>query len=191
MTTRTTLASILALTLACAPSMAQSEGSPGTPAGDQGNGRLSVGSKAPALSMDEIIKGKPVEGLNEGTAYVVEFWATWCPPCVASIPHLTKLQKKHKNIVVLGVAGSERGRLDEEPLEAFVKRQGSKMAYTVAVDGDLSMWKSWMAPAGQNSIPCAFIVDTKGVISWIGNPLAEEFDAEVAKVARAASCRRL
>ena len=39
MTTRTTLASILALTLACAPSMAQSEGSPGTPAGDQGNGR--------------------------------------------------------------------------------------------------------------------------------------------------------
>jgi len=79
MTTRTTLASILALTLACAPSMAQSDGSPGTPAGDQGNGRLSVGSKAPALSMDEIIKGKPVEGLNEGTAYVVEFWATWCP----------------------------------------------------------------------------------------------------------------
>jgi glycosyltransferase involved in cell wall biosynthesis len=108
MRTSTTLASILALTLACAPSMAQSEGSPGTPADDQGNGRLSVGSKAPALSMDEIIKGKPVEGLNEGTAYVVEFWATWCPPCVASIPHLTKLQKKHKNIVVMGVAGSER-----------------------------------------------------------------------------------
>jgi thiol-disulfide isomerase/thioredoxin len=182
MRTSTTLASILALTLACAPSMAQSEGSPGTPAGDQGNGRLAAGSKAPALSVDEFIKGKPVEGLNEGTAYVVEFWATWCPPCIKSIPHLTKLQKKHKNIVVLGVAGSERGGKD--PLEAFVKKQGSKMAYTVAYDADRSMAGTWMTPAGQNSIPCAFIVDTKGVISWIGNPLAEEFDAEVAKVAK-------
>jgi thiol-disulfide isomerase/thioredoxin len=182
MRTSTTLASILALTLACAPSMAQSEGSPGTPAGDQGNGRLAAGSKAPALSVDEFIKGKPVEGLSEGTAYVVEFWATWCPPCVKSIPHLTKLQKKHKNIVVLGVAGSERSGKD--PLEAFVKKQGSKMAYTVAYDADRSMASAWMQAAGQNGIPCAFIVDTKGMISWIGNPLAEEFDAEVAKVAK-------
>ena len=83
-----------------------------------------------------------VEGLNEGTAYVVEFWATWCPPCVASIPHLTKLQKKHKNIVVMGVAGSERA--GKEPLEAFVKKQGSKMAYTVAYDSDRSMSAAWM-----------------------------------------------
>jgi thiol-disulfide isomerase/thioredoxin len=206
MRTSTTLASILALTLACAPAAAQFGGGgmggfgggQGIPGVDHGvpDRRLTIGSAAPPLSVEDIITGKPIKGANEnmvphsrlglakGTAYVVEFWATWCPLCVKSIPHLTKLQKKHKNIVVLGVAGSERGHLDEEPLEAFVKRQGSKMAYTVAVDGDLSMWKSWMAPAGQNSIPCAFIVDTKGVISWIGNPLAEEFDAEVAKVAK-------
>ncbi len=182
MTTRTAIVSLVALALACVPTMAQSEGSPGTPAGDTGSGRLAAGSKAPALSIDEVIKGKPIEGLQEGTAYVVEFWATWCPPCVASIPHLTKLQKKHKNIVVLGVAGSERS--GKEPLEAFVKKQGSKMAYTVAYDSDRSMSAAWMQPAGQNGIPCAFIVDTKGMISWIGNPHAKDFDAEVAKVAK-------
>ena len=182
MTTRTAIVSLVALALACVPTMAQSEGSPGTPAGDTGSGRLAVGSKAPALSVDEIIKGKPVDGLQEGTAYVVEFWATWCGPCIKSIPHLTKLQKKHKNIVVLGVAGSERS--GKEPLEAFVKKQGSKMAYTVAYDSDRSMSAAWMMPAGQNGIPCAFIVDTKGMISWIGNPHDKAFDAEVAKVAK-------
>ena len=182
MTTRTSIVSLVALALACVPTMAQSEGSPGTPAGDTGSGRLAAGSKAPALSVDEIIKGKPVEGLQEGTAYVVEFWATWCPPCVASIPHLTKLQKKHKNIVVMGVAGSERA--GKEPLEAFVKKQGSKMAYTVAYDSDRSMSAAWMSAAGQNGIPCAFVVDTKGMISWIGNPHDKAFDAEVAKVAK-------
>jgi len=182
MTTRTALVSLVALAFACVPTMAQSEGSPGTPAGDAGGGRLVAGSKAPPLSVDETIKGKPVEGLQEGTAYVVEFWATWCPPCVASIPRLTKLQKKHKNIVVLGVAGSERSGKD--PLEAFVKKQGSKMAYTVAYDSDRSMSAAWMTPAGQNGIPCAFIVDTKGMISWIGNPHDKAFDAEVAKVAK-------
>jgi len=182
MTNRTAIVSLVALALACVPTMAQSEGSPGTPAGDTGSGRLAAGSKAPALSVDETIKGKPVDGLQEGTAYVVEFWATWCPPCVTSIPHLTKLQKKHKNIVVLGVAGSERS--GKEPLEAFVKKQGSKMAYTVAYDSDRSMFAAWMTPAGQNGIPCAFIVDTKGMISWIGNPHDKAFDAEVAKVAK-------
>ena len=182
MTTRTAIVSLVSLALACVPAMAQSEGSPGTPAGDTGSGRLAAGSKAPALSVDEVIKGKPVEGLQEGTAYVVEFWATWCPPCVTSIPHLTKLQKKHKNIVIMGVAGAERA--GKEPLDAFIKKQGSKMAYTVAYDSDRSMWNAWMTPAGQNGIPCAFIVDTKGTISWIGNPHDKAFDAEVAKIAK-------
>jgi thiol-disulfide isomerase/thioredoxin len=162
--------------------MAQTLGGAGAPNGGADSGRLAAGSKAPALSVDEIIKGKPVEGLQEGTAYVVEFWATWCGPCIKGIPHLTKLQKKHKNIVVLGVAGSERS--GKEPLEAFVKKQGSKMAYTVAYDSDRSMSDAWMTPAGQNGIPCAFIVDTKGMISWIGNPHDKAFDAEVAKVAK-------
>jgi len=46
------------------------------------------------------------------------------------------------------------------------------------------MSAAWMTPAGQNGIPCAFIVDTKGMISWIGNPHDKAFDAEVAKVAK-------
>ncbi|MFN9853729.1 MAG: TlpA family protein disulfide reductase [Planctomycetota bacterium] len=85
---------------------------------------LTIGSDAPALDVEHWVQdgeGKfgKVTKFEKGKVYVVEFWATWCPPCIKSIPHLTKLQKKHKNIVVLGVAGSERGGKD--PLEAFVK----------------------------------------------------------------------
>jgi len=182
MTTRTAIVSLLVLAFTCAPTMAQTLGGAGAAEGGSDSGRLAVGSKAPELSVEEFLKGKPVEGLQEGTAYVVEFWATWCGPCIKSIPHLTKLQKKHKNIVIIGVAGAER--TGKEPLEAFIKKQGSKMAYTVAYDSDRSMSAAWMSAAGQNGIPCAFVVDTKGMISWIGNPHDKAFDAEVAKVAK-------
>lgn len=44
------------------------------------------------------------------------------------------------------------------------------MGYTVAIDGNKKMEQDWMAPAGQNGIPAAFIVDGEGTIAWIGHP---------------------
>ncbi|MFA6244559.1 MAG: TlpA disulfide reductase family protein, partial [Candidatus Hydrogenedentales bacterium] len=70
-----------------------------------------VGVPAPELTILEWAKGEPVT-LADGkgkTAYLVEFWATWCPPCRKSIPHLTELQKKYKDkgLVVIGVTAEE------------------------------------------------------------------------------------
>src|SRR5687768_5544401 len=137
---------------------------------------LTLGSKAPALSVEEWLKGSAVTAFQPGEIYVVEFWATWCPPCRTSIPHLTELQNKYtKNKVhILGIAGSERAKTPEEAREVlakFVEERGDTMAYAVAYDTDKSMSKDWMQPAKQGGIPTAFVVDGTGTIAWIGHPM--------------------
>ena len=58
----------------------------------------------------------------------------------------------------------------------FVKKMGDKMTYRVALDDKTSdkkgqMAKTWMEAAGREGIPSAFLVDTKGIIAWIGHPM--------------------
>lgn len=135
---------------------------------------LAPGMKAPSLKFSEWIKGTEVKAFKPGNVYVVEFWATWCGPCIEGMPHLSELQAKFKDkVTVIGVNAFERP--DEKDISAkvkkFVEGQGSKMAYTVARDtteGDMA--KNWMTAANQNGIPCAFIVDQKGEVVWIGHP---------------------
>lgn len=129
---------------------------------------LRVGDAAPKLSAERWVRGEPVKSFEKGKVYVVEFWATWCGPCVKSIPDMTSLQKKHKEVTVIGVAGSERD--DGTKLNAFVKDQGEKMAYRVAFDSDGSMSEAWMRAARQRGIPTAFVVDHENNVSWIGHP---------------------
>jgi thiol-disulfide isomerase/thioredoxin len=151
---------------------------------------LKVGSDAPKLEYTKWIKGTEVKAFEKGKVYVVEFWATWCPPCRESIPHLTELAKKYPGVTIIGMASSERNKDPKddkrlETLQAFVKDQGDAMNYAVAYDADRKMSASWMRPAGQNGIPCAFIVNGEGKIAWIGNPLNQAFESEIAKVAPA------
>ncbi len=146
---------------------------------------LIIGSKAPALSCEEWLKGSEVKSFTAGQIYVVEFWATWCPPCLTSIPHLSGLQKKYKDskLTVIGVAGAERGKKDADlrtPLVKFIEEKGDAMAYTVAWDSDRSMSKSWMEPAKQGGIPTSFVVDGTGTIAWIGHPM--EMDEPLAAI---------
>src|SRR5262249_37587197 len=96
---------VLALALVCS---ARAEG-------------LKLGDPAPKLDVKEFIKGDPVPSLEKGKVYVVEFWAPWCPPCRTSIPHLTELQKKHKDAVFIGVSIAERNQAGVKP---FVEQMG-------------------------------------------------------------------
>jgi len=136
---------------------------------------LKVGDNAPAIKVGTWVKGKPVTKFEDGNVYVMEFWATWCGPCIRGIPHLTELQKEYKNkgVTVVGTAiwqreDTQAGR--QSKVTGFVEGQGDKMNYTVAVDDDSSMSDSWMRPAGRNGIPSAFIVGKTGKIEWIGHP---------------------
>lgn len=156
---------------------------------------LAAGSAAPPLTVDAWVKGEPVKTFEPGKVYVVEFWATWCGPCVRNIPNLNALQKQHPELTVIGVAASERpkqkpaeggaaaddGRL--ATVQKFVESRGEGMNYRVAFDGDASMGRAWMLAARQRSIPWACIVDGTGTIAWMGHP--ELMDREVARVLKA------
>ena len=136
---------------------------------------LKVGDPAPRLQTGKWVQGDPVKNFEKGKAYIVEFWATWCPPCRATIPHLNEVYKKFKDkgLIVIGQNVSER---DDSLVAPFVKKMGDKMTYRVALDdktsdGNGKMSQTWMEAAGQDGIPTAFLVDTKGVIAWIGHPM--------------------
>jgi thiol-disulfide isomerase/thioredoxin len=152
-------------------------------------GKLAVGDPAPAISADTWVKGDAVSSFETGKVYVMEFWATWCPPCRESIPHLGRLQKKYRDdLVIIGMASSERqpgqgqpdNRLDE--LKKFVQKQGAKMDYRVAYDGQRAMSRAWMEPAGQQFIPTAFVVSGEGKVVWISTIGGENERREMDKV---------
>jgi thiol-disulfide isomerase/thioredoxin len=140
--------------------------------------KLDVGDQAPGLDIELWAKGDETT-LESGNVYVVEFWATWCTPCKKSIPHLTSLQKdyKDKGLTIIGIS-------DEEPdkVKSFANQMGSKMEYTVAADRRDGTKRAWLQAAGLTTIPSAFIVDRKGKIAWIGNPLDEDFDSTLKRV---------
>lgn len=145
-------------------------------------GTLKAGDPAPALKIGHWVKGNPVEignGRNE-SVFVVEFWATWCPPCRTSIPHLTEIQKKYRDdgVVVVGISTE-----DVAEVEPFVRKQNENMEYTVAVDVQGETTRAYMEAAGQKGIPCAFIVDRSGAIAWIGHPMDGEFEATLERLA--------
>jgi len=136
---------------------------------------LKVGDPAPKLQTGKWVQGEPVKDFQKGKAYIVEFWATWCPPCRASIPHLNETYNKFKDkgLIVIGQDCSEQ---NDALVAPFVKNMGDKMTYRVALDDKATnkqgqMSKTWMEAAGRDGIPSAFLVDTKGVIAWIGHPM--------------------
>lgn len=149
---------------------------------------LNLGDKAPPLKVATFLQGEPVTEFQKGKVYVVEFWATWCGPCIQSIPHINDLSKKYKDqgLTVIGVDILEN---DPPKVDAFLEKMKADMTYTVARDllaaddeGGRTgfMLLNWMQPAGLRGIPSAFIVDREGLIAWVGHPM--EMDEPLAQV---------
>jgi thiol-disulfide isomerase/thioredoxin len=156
--------------------------------------KMNIGSVAPAIDIEHWMstgdgKFQPFSEFEPGKIYVVEFWATWCGPCIASMPHLVELQKRFADQGVTIVSVSDESL---ETVEGFLKREVMQLggeeevlaegeakptyaeltsAYCLTTDPDASVKKDYFLAAGQNGIPCAFIVGKDGKIEWIGHPM--------------------
>ena len=135
-------------------------------------GELTVANPAPKLALAEVVHGEPIEGFEKGKIYVVEFWATWCRPCLAGMPHISKLADKYRDSVhFVGVTNEDADRVKsflEQPSQG--KTWADVITYSLATDDNDKTNLAYMAAAGQDGIPTAFIVGRDGVVEWIGYP---------------------
>src|SRR5262245_51976760 len=133
---------------------------------------LKVGDPAPPLKASKWLQGDEVRAFEPGKVYVVEFWATWCGPCIAFMPSLAELQAefKDKGLTCVGYTARDPDNT-EDKVTAFVKKRGPKLAYTFAYSEDRTSYDAWMIAAGRSAIPCSFVVDKKGRVAYVGNPM--------------------
>ena len=135
--------------------------------------KLGVGDPAPKLvKVAEWLNGDEVKGFDDKHVYVLEFWATWCGPCVAAMPHLSDLADEYKaqGLVVVGVTTKDEGNTQKK-VQEFAAKNKQKARYVLAYCDAEDTNKAFMDAAGQNGIPCSFVVGKDGKIAYIGHPM--------------------
>ena len=136
---------------------------------------LVIGDPAPMIAISKWINGEPVTEYAPERVYVIEFWATWCGPCLKSMPHIASLQEEYvDSVTVVGVTAEDDATVSE--FMANLAGQGDKtwrdvLTYRIATDDDGKTNKLFMEASGQAGIPCAFIVGKTRNIEWIGHPM--------------------
>jgi thiol-disulfide isomerase/thioredoxin len=134
--------------------------------------KLKVGDPAPPFHVSKWLQGKEVKSFEKGKVYVVEFWATWCGPCIVMMPHMSHLQQEYreKGVTFIGFTAKDPNNTAEK-VEQFVEKRGPKLKYTFAYADDRTTYDAWMKAADQNGIPCCFVVAKDSTIAYIGHPM--------------------
>ncbi len=121
---------------------------------------------APEIKITNWIKNTPADKTLTHKFIVLEFWATWCKPCLEYVPHLNELQKKYKqdNLLFLSISDEKEARiskiLEKINFETIVVTDTSKTTF--------ENYKS----LEYNDVmrPTTVLIDDKGKVKWVGYP---------------------
>jgi thiol-disulfide isomerase/thioredoxin len=122
--------------------------------------------KAPALHFKEWVGKKAVA--TDDKPIILEFWATWCAPCIDAVPHLNELARKFgEEVVFISLNSYDR----KDRVEKFMAK--THFETFVALDDSMKMAKE----LGVKLIPQTFLIDKNGFLRWRGTPgqLTEDF----------------
>jgi thiol-disulfide isomerase/thioredoxin len=147
-----------------------------------------IGKLAPDLKGDFALNGKPVALSDlKGKVVLLDFWAVWCPPCVATFPHLSEWRKEYhdKGLEVVGVTtyyknfnyksgdnlakrmpkGKVLGKAQEQGmLKAFASHHKLKHRLMTLKNED---WKAASAAYSVKGIPTAVLIDREGKVRMV------------------------
>ncbi len=108
----------------------------------------------------------------KGKLILVDFWATWCIPCVKAMPELQKIQLKYtaKNFTVIGISLDEEG---EKKVVPFLAK--SKFTYPILLNGE-TIWQAW----GVKSVPSVLLVKDGQILQhWSGQIDVKEIEKAI------------
>lgn len=123
---------------------------------------IKVGDKAPMINITGYLLNEPQEKEMDNKFIVLEFWATWCAPCLSAVPHLNDLQNKFKDrndLLFISLTY-------EKPEKT--KRTLEKVKFNTIVVSDQT--KQTENNFNVKGIPHTVLIDNKGIIKWIGTP---------------------
>lgn len=116
------------------------------------------GNHTPPPLQLPLLNGTPFMGSSDGKVTLVNFWATWCPPCVEEIPSLNRLYQRlgPKGLEVIGIDVGE----SPQQVQAFTQRMA--VAFPLLIDTEGSAFRDWQVYA----FPTTFILDRHGAIRY-------------------------
>jgi peroxiredoxin/YHS domain-containing protein len=134
---------------------------------------------APAFSL-KALDGAPLSNESlKGKVVLLDFWATWCAPCIKSMPELQALHRKYadRGFAVVGISIDEGG---PAKVKKFVASK--KITYPIALDSEKNpAWDAYRVKA----VPAAFLLDRQGriIAQWTGAPaLSAELEGKLASL---------